>query len=158
MILFQRHGGYWLFWVGAIYLVIALSCVVWYPDVSITLVQFVWVVIMSMPLWFPPLGRWLNLDIEWDRKFMKWFNKKEEPKYIPEGLGVRGKIKERQSEEPKGTTMYSIGLTDQNRVSFRMGYSEITMNPQGVQNMIDQLELFKKQIMEESSNNAKEEQ
>ena len=57
--------------------------------------------------------------------------------------------KPKKEEEPTGHTMYSIGLTDNNRVSFKMGYSEITMNPQGVQNIIDQLELFKQQIMTE---------
>jgi hypothetical protein len=31
-----------------------------------------------------------------------------------------------------------------------MGYSEITMNAQGVQNIIDQLELFKLQIIDEA--------
>jgi hypothetical protein len=58
----------------------------------------------------------------------------------------------KKKDEPTGHTMYSIGLTDNNRVSFKMGYSEITMNPQGVQNLIDQLELFKSQIIDEDQN------
>jgi hypothetical protein len=60
--------------------------------------------------------------------------------------------KPKKEDEPTGRTMYSIGLTDNNRVSFKMGYSEITMNPQGVQHLIDQLELFKSQIAEEDRN------
>lgn len=47
-----------------------------------------------------------------------------------------------------GKTCYSIGLTDNNRVSVRVGYSEITMNAVGVQQLIEQLELFKRQIEE----------
>ena len=52
-------------------------------------------------------------------------------------------------EVPKdtgGKIVYSIGLTDDNRVSIVMGYSSMTMNAAGVQQMIEQLELFKSQI------------
>lgn len=52
-------------------------------------------------------------------------------------------------EPPKvevGKTAYSIGLTDNNRVSLTVGYSSLTMNSVGVQQMIDQLALFKSQI------------
>ena len=52
-------------------------------------------------------------------------------------------------EAPKdtgGKIVYSIGLTDDNRVSIVMGYSSMTMNALGVQQLIDQLELFKSQI------------
>lgn len=52
-------------------------------------------------------------------------------------------------KEKPHTTFYRIGITDSNRITFQMGYSEITMNKQGVQNLIDQLELFKNQINEE---------
>ena len=45
-----------------------------------------------------------------------------------------------------GKTAYSIGLTDNNRVSVTVGYSSLTMNSVGVQQMIDQLALFKSQI------------
>lgn len=156
MKLFERHGGYWLFWVSLVYCIVAVSCVIWYPNVSIPIVQLIWIVVLSLPLYFPPFGRWLNLDIEWDRKMFDWFGKKEIPKYIPEGLGVprrKEQVEEKKAKEPKVQTMYSIGLTDNNRVSLRMGYSEMTMNPQGVQNLIDQLELFKKQIMEDGPQN-----
>lgn len=93
-----------------------------------------------------------------------WFNKKETPKYMPEGPGLKNYLSDTTEEikEPEkkrtGQTMYSIGLTDENRVSFRMGYSEITMNPQGVQNMIDQLELFKQQIMDGPVSSDQEEE
>jgi hypothetical protein len=39
-------------------------------------------------------------------------------------------------------------LTDDNRVSFQMGYTTLTMNDAGVQQLIDQLEFFKNQLTE----------
>lgn len=51
-------------------------------------------------------------------------------------------------EEP-AKTFYRLGLTDNNRVSFQMGYSEITMSKEGVQQMIDQLAFFQSQLYDE---------
>jgi hypothetical protein len=49
-------------------------------------------------------------------------------------------------EEPVGKTCYSVGLTDNNRVSLHVGYGSVTMNAVGVQNLIDHLTLLKGQI------------
>ncbi len=51
-------------------------------------------------------------------------------------------------EPPKKSVnvFYRIGTTDQNRVSFQMGYSEITMDKKGVDNMIRQLAVFRDQL------------
>ena len=49
------------------------------------------------------------------------------------------------------TVFYRLGLTDNNRVSFSMGYTEITMNSAGVQQMIDQLVFFQSQLKEEEN-------
>ena len=51
-------------------------------------------------------------------------------------------------EEP-ATIFYRIGATDKNRISFQMGYSEITMNRGGIDNMIKQLEAFRDQLTDE---------
>ena len=51
-------------------------------------------------------------------------------------------------EEP-AKTYYRLGLTNNNRVSFQMGYSEITMNREGCQQVIDQLTFFMNQLGEE---------
>ena len=58
-----------------------------------------------------------------------------------------------RKEEP-AKIYYRLGLTDNNRVAFSMGYSEITMNRQGVQNMIDQLEFFRNQLEDEENESA----
>lgn len=52
--------------------------------------------------------------------------------------------------ETPATTYYRLGLTDNNRVSFQMGYSEITMNRAGVENLIKQLSVFRDQLTEEN--------
>lgn len=52
-------------------------------------------------------------------------------------------------KEEHAKTFYRLGLTDNNRVSFQMGYSEITMNHEGCQQMIDQLTFFQGQLYDE---------
>lgn len=54
-----------------------------------------------------------------------------------------------EPEEKPALTFYRLGLTNNNRVSLVMGYSEITMNRAGVDNMIKLLEAFKDQLSEE---------
>jgi hypothetical protein len=49
-------------------------------------------------------------------------------------------------KERTGKTCYSVGMTDDNRVSLIVGYGSVTMNAAGVQLLIDQLTLFKNQI------------
>ncbi len=56
--------------------------------------------------------------------------------------------------EDPATVFYRIGVTDKNRLSLQMGYSEITMNKTGVQNLIDQLETFKNQLKNEENEDA----
>lgn len=52
-------------------------------------------------------------------------------------------------EDTAGKTCYSLGLTDNNRVSLHVGYGSVTMNAVGVQNLIDHLALLKNQIAHE---------
>jgi hypothetical protein len=56
-------------------------------------------------------------------------------------------------EEP-AKIYYRLGLTDNNRVAFSMGYSEITMNREGCQQMIDQLKFFQSQLSDEDDNHT----
>lgn len=55
-----------------------------------------------------------------------------------------------KKEEP-AKIFYRLGLTDNNRIAFSMGYSEITMNKAGCQQMIDQIEFFMGQLYDEDS-------
>lgn len=57
-------------------------------------------------------------------------------------------------EDKPAHTYYRLGITDNNRISLQMGYSEITMNREGVQNLIDQLTVFMNQLQEENDDDA----
>lgn len=57
-----------------------------------------------------------------------------------------------KEKEKPATVFYRLGVTDNNRIAFNMGYSEITMNKQGVQNMINQLTFFMNQLEDENDN------
>jgi hypothetical protein len=52
-------------------------------------------------------------------------------------------------KEPEPKTLYSFGRTDDNRLTFSIGYATLTMNKHGVQQLIDQLEFFKNQMSKE---------
>lgn len=70
-----------------------------------------------------------------------------EPKAVPPMPEVKP-----PKEEP-ATIYYRFGITDNGRLAFQMGYSEITMNRTGVQNLIKQLEFFKDQMDEDQVTN-----
>jgi len=79
-----------------------------------------------------------------------WFKKRDysnvvkfpEPKAVPY-------IKP-PKEESKSKVYYTFGLTDDNRMAFQMGYTTLTMNREGIQDLITQLEFFRDQLHEES--------
>lgn len=55
-----------------------------------------------------------------------------------------------EPEKPT-TVFYRLGVTDNNRLAFNMGYSEIIMTREGVQGMIDQLTFFRDQLTEDDA-------
>lgn len=151
--LFQRTGGHWMFWTGFIYLAVGVTCALYYKDIRSEVIQLTWIMFLAMPFYFPPLGRWLNMDVTWDKNMFNLFGKKEStdnvynlptPKAVPP-------MPEVKKEEP-AKIFYRLGLTDNNRVAFSMGYSEITMSKEGVQQMIDQLTFFQSQLYDEDDN------
>jgi len=151
MQLFGRSGGYWLFWGSAVYLTVGLLCTFYFPGTRTEFIQILWLSFLVLPFTYPPLGRWLNMDVKWDKNIMfNWFGKDKESNVIkfPEQRPVP-QVEPPKKEEP-AKIYYRLGLTDNNRVSFQMGYSEITMNHQGVQNLIDQLKFFQGQLATEN--------
>jgi hypothetical protein len=55
-------------------------------------------------------------------------------------------------EQPKPEEMhYSIGITSEDRVALRIGYSTLTMNKDGCENLIEQLEVFVKQLKQKET-------
>ncbi len=65
-ILFQRGGGYWLFWTSFVYFWVGMYAVFVNPFCRLELIQAVWILIVSLPLWIPSLARWLNLKTFWE--------------------------------------------------------------------------------------------
>lgn len=153
MKLFGRTGGYYLFWTGFVYLSVGLVCALYFKQVPTELLQVIWISTLALPFTYPPLGRYFNLDIRWDQNMFDWFKKKDSkvvkfptPEVVPP-------MPTPSEKEKPAHTYYRLGMTDNNRVSLQMGYSEITMNYDGVNNMIKQLEVFRDQIVIEDDRN-----
>ena len=73
-----------------------------------------------------------------------WF-KKDNSEYKVPGSATT----DEQETKTPATILYRIGVTDNNRVSFQMGYTEITMNKQGIDNLIRQLAVFRDQLTDD---------
>ena len=158
MTLFGRSGGYYLFWLSAVYLVVGLADVK-YRFIPVEYLQMIWIACLAIPFLFPPFGRWLNMDVNWDRKM---FNKETPPDNVikfptwndlpPPDAGLpKPKLVPPMPEvvppkEEPAKIYYRIGVTDQQRISFSLGVSEITMNKMGCQHMIEQLTVFMNQL------------
>lgn len=153
MKLFERTGGYWLFWTSAIYLAVGLPCALYYKEIRTELIELGWLIVLAMPFWCPPFGRWLNMSIEWDRRMLNWLKKKpnnvipfpEQKEATEYGGGDGGGYLPPEPKKP-AVTFYTLGMTSENRVEFKMGYSSITMSHDGVVNLMEQLEVFRKQL------------
>jgi hypothetical protein len=150
MKLFGRSGGYYLFWCSFIYLVVGLTCAVYYKAIQPEYVQMVWLVAMATPLLVPPVARYFNME----PVMFDLFKKNKMPKNVvpfpmPKAVEPPKLVEPPKAPEKPATTYYEIGHTTDNRVSIKMGYSTVTMNRQGVQNLIDQLALYQSQLREE---------
>ena len=66
------------------------------------------------------------------------------PKAVPQ-------VEPPKPKEEPAKIYYRLGLTDNNRVAFSMGYSEITMNHEGCQQLIDQIKFFQGQLQDEGN-------
>ena len=77
-----------------------------------------------------------------------WFKKPDYSNVVkfPEQV----KVPEAYVEPPKKEQeYYSIGVTSENRITFKTGISTLTMSRKGVENLIQQLAVFRDQIEEE---------
>ena len=46
---------------------------------------------------------------------------------------------------------YSVGITNEDRIALKIGYSTLTMNKEGCENLIEQLEVFVKQLKQKET-------
>lgn len=72
-----------------------------------------------------------------------WFKKTDYTNVVP-----FPEIKAVPYVEPpeKEREYYSIGVTSENRISFKTGISTLTMSKEGCEDLIEQLEVFVKQL------------
>ncbi len=145
MKLFGRTNGYYLFWTGFVYfwtgmyLAFTHAAPVEYATIGFVLA-------LSVPLWCPPVARYFNMEPLMFDLFKK---KKDKSNVVPFLEKKNDYIPPVPPKEEKPAhTFYRLGLTDNNRVSFQMGYSEITMNSAGVNSMIKLLETYRNLIQE----------
>ena len=154
MKLFERTGGHWIFYISVAYFVIGMISI--YNGADLVWAGPLYVFFLAMPFWFPPLGRAINLDVTWDQKMFDFFRRKTAKEFVDEASNIYNLPKPKlvppipevtppKKEEP-AKVYYRLGLTDNNRVAFSMGYSEITMNHAGCQQMIDQIKFFQSQL------------
>ena len=145
MKLFGRSSGYYLFWTGFVYFWVGMYfAFTHYALPEIATLGFV--LALSVPLWCPPVARHFNME----PLMFDFFKKRDysnvvkfpEPKAVPY-------IEPPKEKEKPAHTYYRLGLTDNNRVSLAMGYSEITMNAAGVDAMIKLLETYRDMLNEE---------
>lgn len=149
MKLFGRTSGYYLFWTGFVYFWTGMYLALTHSGLT-HIATIAWLFVVSIPLWCPPVARHFNMEpVMFD--FFK-SRKEREAEYdnvvkFPAPQAVPYVEPPKEPEKPV-TTYYRLGITSNSRVSFQMGYSEITMNADGINNMIKQLELFRDQIQE----------
>jgi hypothetical protein len=113
----------------------------WFPWVQVG-----WLFIIALPLFCNPLARWLNMK---ENTMFDLFKKNKMPKNVVPFPAPPPKLVEPPPEPKKApVTYYSLGMNSENRLEFKMGYSAISMNYGGVSNLIEQLEVYKKQLAE----------
>ena len=64
--LFDRTGGYWLFWTCAIYMVVGGINTFVYHFTEIEYIEAIWITVMALPLFIKPLAHYLNMLTLWE--------------------------------------------------------------------------------------------
>ena len=150
MKLFERTGGYWLFWWSVVYFLAGMVDLFVFKTDWFPWVQVGWLFIIALPFVCNPLARWLNMK---ENTMFDWMKKNKMPENVvpfpaPRAVPDNPYIPPAPREKDP-TIHYTIGHTDDNRVAFRLGYSTLMMNYQGVQSLIDQLEMYKNQLYQD---------
>jgi len=147
--LFGRTGGYYLFWTGAVYLVVGLSCAFYFRNVPAEYIQSVWILVLALPFIVPPVGRYFNLDVEWDRKMFGWRKRQiaeqvaKDIDDLPETPEV-AEVKEPEDKFDASEATYTVGKNQAGNIQLRMklqygGSSTLTMAPEAVVELIELL-------------------
>ena len=62
---FKRNTGTYLFYVTAIYFFVAMYGVFVEPYTRLEYIQMAWLFVCSLPLWIPPLAKFLRMKTVW---------------------------------------------------------------------------------------------
>ena len=147
MKLFGRTSGYYLFWTGFVYFWVSMYFAFTHYALP-ELATLGFVLALSVPLWCPPVARHFNME----PVMFDWFKNSEHKNVVslpfPKPVAVPY-VEPPTPKEKDPSIHYTIGHTDNNRIAFKVGYSTLTMNRVGAQQLIDQLELYKSQLHEE---------
>lgn len=148
---FGRTGGYYLFWTGAVYFVVGMACAFYYKEVPVEIVQAVWISVLALPFLVPPVGRYFNLDVDWDRKMFGWRKKQIaeqvakdiEAVAVPLNEEVEVPVDAPQDELDATESVYTIGKNKAGNTQLRMkleyGSATLTLAPAAVAELIEQL-------------------
>jgi hypothetical protein len=78
-----------------------------------------------------------------------WFKKPDYKNVVP--LFPEPKAVPYIEPPTKEQEYYSIGITSENRITLKTGYTTLTMNHKGCSDLIEQLQVFMKQIEEKET-------
>jgi hypothetical protein len=87
--------------------------------------------------------------------FFNWFGRGDKPDNVVEFPTPRVVppmpyiVPPEPEVEKPARVFYRLGVTDKNRVALSMGVTEITMTKAGVENLIQQLQVFRDQLQDE---------
>jgi len=144
MKLFERSGGLWIFGWSIVYFIAGMVNLFVFKTDWFPWVQVGWLFIIALPLVCNPLARWLNMK---ENTMFDLFKKNKMPENVVPFPAQPPKLVEPPPEPKKpAVTYYSLGMNSENRLEFKMGYSAISMNYGGITNLIEQLEVYKKQL------------
>jgi hypothetical protein len=134
MKLFGRSSGYYLFWVGFVYFWVGMYfAFTQYAHSEYATLGFV--LALSVPLWCPPVARYFNME----PVMFDLFNRREYPKLeTPPTWKTEVPVPKEKDQEA-----YFVGKTVEGKVLLRIGYSTLTMNNLGVDQLIRMLEAAK---------------
>ena len=148
MKLFERSGAHWLFWWSFVYFIVGMLGLFVFKVDFFPLTQILWLSIIALPLTYNPLARWLNMK---ENTMFDLFKKNKMPANVvpfPAPMVVEP-VETPAPKEKDPSIHYTIGHTSDNRVAFKLGYATLFMNYEGVQSLIDQLELYQSQLHQE---------
>ena len=145
MKLFGRTGGYYLFWAGAIYLLVGATNA-YLKLVDPTILSIVWIACLLVPLTVRPVADYFNMSTIWDQikpRKSAMDDYKDNVYNLPTPKLVPPMPECAEYVQPA----YQIGVTEDGRVTLRLGngqqWSQISMNDSAVDTLIRMLEAAK---------------